>query len=170
MVLRAAKPGEPERFGLGIDVQLKGTKRVRKMFDDARDEILLPLKSGQFEQAVLDEIKERLTKPGKQRDPETGKAWPGLDKTTVKRRRSNKLGNRVKLFDTGSMHDALTVQKKGLQKLGRTGGGTGESEIGFKKNAMSKSSPGFLIEDIKLGKSLEKEYKVSIERGLIEYV
>jgi hypothetical protein len=184
----------PEDFALSFSLAPLGRKsRAKKMLDDARKSLKDTFKSGEIEKTILANIKARLTEPKLQRDPNTGKAWPKLDKTTVKRRVTNLNTGKVKLVDTGSMRAALKVQKKGLKKTTDTR--TGTSEIGFKKSAVSKSSPGILIEDIasdhhfgqsfpngrvlparpfmgiskKEGKEMEKLFKLRFNRDLVEY-
>lgn len=168
--------------------------RAQKMLADARGSLGKTFKSGAVEKQILANIQARLTDPKKQRDPETGKAWPKLSKTTVGRRKSNIESGKVKLVDTGSMRRALVVRKKGLGKT--TGTRTGFSQVGFRKGAVSRSSPGFLIEDIaanhqfgtvhpngrilparpflgvskKEGKEIEKLFELRLNAALIEFI
>lgn len=185
----------PEDFALSFSLAPIGRKnRAKQMLDDARKSLKDTFRKGVIEKQILANIQARLTDPRLQRDPNTGKAWPKLDKTTVPRRVASIESARVKLVDTGSMRKALKVQKKGLSKTTDTR--TGSSEIGFKKGAVSKSSPGVLIEDIasdhhfgqefpngrilparpfmgiskKEGKEMEKLFKLRFDKDLIEYL
>jgi hypothetical protein len=128
--------------------------RAPQMLRDARKSLKDTFKSGIIEQTILDNIIERLTEPRKQRDPDTGKAWPKLDKTTVGRRRSNIDTGRVKLVDTGSMRAALKIKKKGLKKTTDTR--TGISEIGFKN--VNSASSGVSIDEVAADHHSGREY------------
>lgn len=195
MALVPAKNRTARKFGLAFDVKFKNNRRTRKMLEDARDAIITPLKDKSFENAVLDSIKERFEKKAKQRDPDTNKPWAPLKPATRPRRTKGK-ANVLSLVDTGSLKNSLKIQKSDLAKAGGPTG-VGTAEIGFKKT-LSKSSPRFLVEDIAaahqfgersfvgggeaplparpfmgvtktLGTKLEKLYKLSIEKDLIEY-
>lgn len=188
--------GDPT-IGIGLDFNAQfvtGRGRVSKMFKDAADSLKDTFKSGVIEEQILENIQSRFDEVKKQRDPDTGKAWPKLAKTTVRRRRFNVAGGRLKLMDSGSMRNKLGVRKKGLSKT--TDSGTGTSTIGYTPAARSKSSPQFTLNSIaadhhlgvihangrvlpprpflgvskKEGKAIEKLFKLRFDSDLIEYI
>jgi hypothetical protein len=184
-------------IGIGLDfsAQFLGSRgRVLKMFEKAAKANEEFFKSGDIENQILADIKSRFDEVKKQRDPETGKAWPRLNKITPKRRRKNLGGSKLKLLDTGSLRDKLGVRKKGLKKTTDTR--TGTSTIGYTPAARSKSSPQFTLNSIaadhhlgvihangrvlpprpflgvskKEAKGIEKLWKLRIETELIEFI
>ena len=186
-----------ETIGIGVDISgsfILGRKRTDRMLADARKALRETFKSGDIENLILANIQARFEDPKKQRDPETGKAWPKLAKTTVKRRQFNVATGKIKLVDSGSMVDAIKVKKKGLKNT--TDSGTGISEIGFDFAKRSKSSPQFTVVSIaadhhtgvthangrilpprpfmgiakKEGKEIEKLFKLRLNSELIEYI
>ena len=189
----ASKTTKPFDFSLEFSAVPIKRGRATRMLADARKSLKDTFKSGAIENLILDNIRERLTDPKKQRDPDTGRLWPKLDKTTGPRRKANVETGRVKLVDTGSMRKALKVKKRGLSKTTDTR--TGFSEIGFRRGAISKSSPGTLIEDIasshhfgetfpngrilparpfmgiakKEGKEIEKLFRLRFNSDLVEF-
>lgn len=184
-------------IGIGLDFKatfLNTRGRALKMFQDAAKANQKFFKSGEIEQQILSDIQARFTEVKKQRDPNTGKAWAKLGKTTVARRRFNVLGGKLKLMDSGSMRDKLGVRKKGLSKT--TDSGTGTSTIGYTPAARSKSSPQFTLNSIaadhhlgvihangrvlpprpflgvskKEGKAIEKLWLLRFNAELIEFI
>jgi len=185
-----------ETIGVGIDISgsfITGKGRVLRMHQDAAKALKKTFTSGDIENLVLASIKARFENAKDQRDPDTGKAWPKLHKTTVKRRKSSVAG-KLKLVDTGSMKEAIKIKKKGLKKTSDSG--TGVSEIGFPLAKRSGSSPQFTVISIaadhtfgfihpngrvlpprpfmgvskKVGKEIEKLFKLRLASELIEYI
>lgn len=99
-----------------------------------------------IEKQVLFFQQQRLIDPSKQRDPETGRVWPRLGSTTVKRRKKNRLTGQVKLHDTGSMLKALYIKRSRLVDAAGVKG-AGVSTVTF-RDRVSKSSPRFLVVEI----------------------
>lgn len=109
-----------------------------------------------IEKQVLLINKRRLTEKRYQRDPETGRLWPALahsasqikgSKDKKGSRKSNKLGAKIKLHDTGSMHDALYIMRAKLVDSTTGPRGVGVSSITL-RDRPSKSSPSLSVKAV----------------------
>ncbi len=84
--------------------------RVALMFDLFRSEVRSIFVQREIEETILFDIQDRFVRQSKQRDPDTGTPWARLAPTTPARRKLN-IGTRKKLLDTGSLQDALFINR-----------------------------------------------------------
>ena len=124
-----------------FSIATKGISRVRNFFDRQARKVKFAFAKKEIEELAVKRIKMRFEPLGAnvnaQRDP-SGKLWPRIHPSTVKRRKRNRNRNQA-LVDTGELLNAIQILRSDLSYSRLVSGKGGEITVGVRGPARVKA-------------------------------